>query len=59
MVVNFGFVARFLLAMLCISYYWYIAISIYIYRIGNLIKMENRLCCTNKINNVILQYGIK
>lgn len=59
MVVNFGFVARFVLAMLCIFNYWHIAISNYIYRIGNFIKMENRLCCTNKINNVILQYGIK
>lgn len=59
MVVNFGFVARFLLAMLCIFNYWYIAIYNYNYRIGNFIKMENRLCCTNKINNVILQYGIK
>ncbi|MEY3780155.1 MAG: hypothetical protein RLZZ510_138, partial [Bacteroidota bacterium] len=31
MVVNFGFVARFVLAMLCIFNYWYIAISKYIY----------------------------
>lgn len=59
MVVNFGFVARFLLAMLCVFNYWYIAISNYIYRIGNFIKMKNRLCCTNESNNVILQYGIK
>ena len=59
MVVNFGFVARFLLAMLCVLNYWYIAIYKYIYRIGNFIKTGNWLCCTNKINNVILQYGIK
>ncbi len=59
MVVDFGSVARFVLAMLCVLYYWYIAISNYIYRIGNFIKTGNWLCCTNKINNVILQYGIK